>query len=339
MSIKEKLMLKGLNIALKASPDNINLLYDPAFYNLRLNLVDKALEDVDRILDIVTSYDILSARMYLLMILKRYEEALECYDELKAMNPEFEDDLLVLNEIYMWLEMYKEHLPVLDKLLLIEKDNLFYLFYRARVLNELDRKEESLEAFNKYIHSEGAESDDFYIFALTQKANVLHDLDRCGEAVETYDEILEIDGDNSNALIGKGNALVKMSRYDEAGEIRDILKNNSDNAGAYILEACEYRNKNQLSEALDILERIDNAPSYYDQAIAMMKVDILKKMNRLDDALEVCDSYIESHNEFMDFDYGDFKVSREFPQSEKIFSLREEILGEMDRLDAGESSK
>ena len=68
MSIKEKLMLKGLNIALKASPDNINLLYDRAFYNLRLNLVDKALEDVDRILDIVTSYDILSARMYLLMI-------------------------------------------------------------------------------------------------------------------------------------------------------------------------------------------------------------------------------------------------------------------------------
>ena len=320
MSIKEKLMLKGLNIALKASPDNINLLYDRAFYNLRLNLVDKALEDVDRILDIVTSYDILSARVYLLMILKRYEEALECYNELKAMNPEFEDDLLVLNEIYMWLEMYKEHLPVLDKLLLIEKDNLFYLFYRARVLNELDRKEESLEAFNKYIHSEGAESDDFYIFALTQKANVLHDLDRCGEAVETYDEILEIDGDNSNALIGKGNALVKMSRYDEAGEIRDILKNNSDNAGAYILEACEYRNKNQLSEA-------------------MMKVDILKKMNRLDDALEVCDSYIESHIEFMDFDYVDFKVSREFPQSEKIFSLREEILGEMDRLDAGESSK
>jgi tetratricopeptide (TPR) repeat protein len=273
------------------------------------------------------------------MILKRYEEALECYNELKAMNPEFEDDLLVLNEIYMWLEMYKEHLPVLDKLLLIEKDNLFYLFYRARVLNELDRKEESLEAFNKYIHSEGAESDDFYIFALTQKANVLHDLDRCGEAVETYDEILEIDGDNSNALIGKGNALVKMSRYDEAGEIRDILKNNSDNAGAYILEACEYRNKNQLSEALDILERIDDAPATYDQAIAMMKVDILKKMNRLDDALEVCDSYIESHIEFMDFDYGDFKVSREFPQSKKIFSLREEILGEMDRLDAGESSK
>ena len=230
-------------------------------------------------------------------------------------------------------------MPVLDKLLLIEKDNLFYLFYRASVLNELDRKEESLEALNRYIHTEGAESDDFYIFALTQKANVLHDLDRCGEAVETYDEILEIDGDNSNALIGKGNALVKMSRYDEAGEIRDILKNNSDNAGAYILEACEYRNKNQLSEALDILERIDDAPSYYDQAIAMMKVDILKKMNRLDDALEVCDSYIESHIEFMDFDYGDFKVSREFPQSEKIFSLREEILGEMDRLDAGESSK
>ena len=62
----------------------------------------------------------------------------------------------------------------------------------------------------------------------------------------------------------------------------------------------------------------------------MMKVVILKKMNRLDDALEVCDSYIESHNEFMDFDYGDFKVSREFPQSEKIFSLREEILGEME---------
>ena len=287
MSIKEKLMLKGLNIALKASPDNINLLYDRAFYNLRLNLVDKALEDVDRILDIVTSYETLSAKLYLLMILKRYEEALECYNELKAMNPEFEDDLLVLNEIYMWLEMYKEHLPVLDKLLLIEKDNLFYLFYRARVLNELDRKEESLEALNRYIHTEGAESDDFYIFALTKKANVLHDLDRCGEAVETYDEILEIDGDNSNALIGKGNALVKMSRYDEAGEIRDILK----------------------------------------------------KMNRLDDALEVCDSYIESHIEFMDFDYGDFKVSREFPQSKKIFSLREEILGEMDRLDAGESSK
>ena len=47
MSIKEKLMLKGLNIALKVSPDNINLLYDRAFYNLGLNLVDKALEDVD----------------------------------------------------------------------------------------------------------------------------------------------------------------------------------------------------------------------------------------------------------------------------------------------------
>ena len=47
MSIKEKLMLKGLNIALKVSPDNINLLYDRAFYNLGLNLVDKALEDVE----------------------------------------------------------------------------------------------------------------------------------------------------------------------------------------------------------------------------------------------------------------------------------------------------
>ena len=77
----------------------------------------------------------------------------------------------------------------------------------------------------------------------------------------------------------------------------------------------------------------------HDRAIAMMKVDILKSMNRLGDALEVCDSYIESHIEFMDFDYVDFKVSREFPQSEKIFRLREEILGEMDRLDAGESSK
>ena len=301
MSIKEKLMLKGLNIALKASPDNINLLYDRAFYNLRLNLVDKALEDVDRILDIVTSYETLSA--------------------------------------YMWLEMYKEHLPVLDKLLLIEKDNLFYLFYRARILNELDRKEESLEAFNKYIHSEGAESDDFYVFAFIKKAQVLNDLDRCEEALETYDEVLEIDGDNHQALIGKGNILVNMSRYDEAGEIRNILKNNSDNAGAYLLEAYEYMNKDQLMEALDILEGIDDAPYYYGQAIAIMKVDILKKMNRLDDALEVCDSYIESHIEFMDFDYGDFKVSREFPQSEKIFSLREEILGEMDRFNAEESSK
>ena len=163
----------------------------------------------------------------------RYDEALVASDmALNLTSPDNVQDMkLVLGikgSILTESARLEEALQVFDEALKLDPGDRTSLMYRASVLKDLHRYNESAEASQMAIELFSNESNLWKTNAWIGKGDALNASGRKDEALEAYRsalEIIELDiqenPENSRALERKGRALYKMGEYEEALEAFD----------------------------------------------------------------------------------------------------------------------
>lgn len=185
--------------------------------------------------------------------LKRYDEAINCYDTATAIN--YENNL---EKEYVWtnkgialneLEHYPEAIACFNKSIEIKEsseawngkgnslfmqekyDKAIEAFNKATALNDryilawnnkgnshliLGQYNESLDSYNRVL-----QLDPNYAFAWNNKGFVLYSLNRYGESIQAYDKALKLDPSYALAWYNKGNALLAVDNCTEAKKCYD----------------------------------------------------------------------------------------------------------------------
>ena len=209
----------------------------------------------------------------------RYEEALVASDmALNLTDPEnVQDRLLVLNIkgniLAEEAKRPEEALQVFDEAVKLDPRDRTSLMYRASVLKDLHRYNESAEAYQKAIEL-GANESNWITNALIGKGDALNSAGRKDEALEAYRSLLEIkelevqeNSEDSMAWESKGRAFFKMELYEEAIEAFD--RSIEVSPGPYAISSASDAAWAGKGDALLKLGRNEEALEAYRQAIEL----------------------------------------------------------------------
>ena len=154
-------------------------------------------------------------------------------------------------------------------------------FYRANVLQSLDRLDDALASFERAMAL-----DANYFEPVFNKGGLLQQMGQHGASLDCYARVLAIRPGFADAYCNQGNALLALKRHTEALQAYDkALQLKPDLSTAYCNRG------NTLGE----LRRYDEAMVDYDRAIALAPTlsaawsnrgNVLKKMGRLPEALQ-----------------------------------------------------
>jgi len=203
--------------------------------------------------------------------LKRYEDAIKCYDEALKINPE---DAFAWNNKGIALDnlgRYDEAIACYDEALKINPEDAFAWYNKGIALKRLERFDEAIKCYDEALKIDPEDADTWY-----NKGLILGDLGKREEELACYDKALAINPESHRAWNNKGIALKRLERFDEAIKCYDeALKINPEDADAWY-------NK---GSALKRLERFDEAIKCYDEALKIDPNDALaleNKKNTLD---------------------------------------------------------
>lgn len=114
------------------------------------------------------------------------------------------------------LGRYEEALEAIDRALDINPYNEVAWVNKGNALTKMGRLVDALRSFNAAIKVNPA-----YEVAWNNKGNALARLGRYEEALRCYEKALELDPDYRGAWVNKGYVLAKLGRYDEAAACAD----------------------------------------------------------------------------------------------------------------------
>jgi tetratricopeptide (TPR) repeat protein len=146
----------------------------------------------------------------------RSQEALEAYDKVLEIDPQFKRSWNNKGYALTNLGRYQEAIEALDKALEIDPQYELAWNNKGRALDKLGRSQEALEAYDKAL-----EIDPQSIEARYNKGLALDKLGRYQEALEAYDKALEIDPQYKRSWNNKGSIFDKLGRYQEALDAYD----------------------------------------------------------------------------------------------------------------------
>jgi tetratricopeptide (TPR) repeat protein len=146
-----------------------------------------------------------------------YEKALKIYDIILSKYPNNITALVNKGIISYRLGKYKEAIILFNKSLFHDHANVDSLVNKGIVYYRLGKLKEALDCFNK-----GLSIDEENIDALSYKAFTLQRLGKGnGEETELYEIIarLEVDTKNTESIVNKGIALLRLGRLDESKKL------------------------------------------------------------------------------------------------------------------------
>lgn len=240
--IAEKFLLTGDKI----NPYNIDLLFELAYCQERLEQTEKAIDTYSRILDIdpymgeawfnlgqiyfvqkkyekaIEAYDYcLTIDKYDSLVwlqkghvhfqLKQYKEAIKCYTECKENNVEKWQINTFIGECYEKLEDFSTAILFYQYSIEEAPDNYDGYIGIAICMLEGDRYQESIPILEKAI-SLRDDAYDAYVYLAEAYSN-LEELEKSASA---YQKSLEIEPLQADTLMAYGNLLMDMSRYQDA---------------------------------------------------------------------------------------------------------------------------
>ena len=158
-------------------------------------------------------------------------------------------------------------------------------FARAQLLSMLERYEDSLVEYDKYL---GFRGDDE--FATLGKADLLLRMDQLDTAIATYAEALDRWPDSATTLNAYGYTLAdRTDRYDEAAVlIEKALELDPDNSAIIDSWGWVLHKLGRNEEALGHLERAYE--TFPDAEVAAHIVEVLAALDRHDEAFELLES-------------------------------------------------
>lgn len=221
------------NLTLSDNPEDGETWFKMAEVLISLNRREEAIAAYEKSIEMNSSKAGMAAITisHLLAEAGRYDEALVASDmALNLTSPDNVQDMkLVLgikgNILAEEAKRPEEALQAFDEALRLDPRDRTSLMYRASVLKDLHRYNESAEVYQKAIELFSNESNLWKTNAWIGKGDALNANGRKDEALEAYRsavEVIELDiqenPENSRAWERKGRALYKMGEYEEALE-------------------------------------------------------------------------------------------------------------------------
>jgi tetratricopeptide (TPR) repeat protein len=269
------------NQSLASNPEDGETWFKMAEVLVSLNRKDEAIAAYEKSIGMNSSKAGMAAISisHLLAEVGRYDEALVASDRaLNLTSPDnIQDRMLVLDIKGVILEEAKrpeEALQVFDEALKLYPGDRTSLMYRASVLKDLHRYNESAEAYQKAIDLVSNESNLWKTNAWIGKGDALNASGRKDEALEAYRsalEVIELDiqenPENSRAWERKGRALYKMGEYEEAIEAFD--RSIEVSPPSFAISSAAYFAREGKGDVLLELGRNEEALEAYRQAIEL----------------------------------------------------------------------
>jgi predicted TPR repeat methyltransferase len=147
----------------------------------------------------------------LLRRLRRWQDALACFDIALSIEPGFAEALSSRAAVLAETSRPAESLATLDRMLALQPGDAAGWNNRGSVLVSMLRLEEALASFDRAL----AIAPDF-IEALNNRAVMLLQLLRPDEALATCEAAVRLRADHAVSWNTRGNALMAMKRYQEA---------------------------------------------------------------------------------------------------------------------------
>jgi len=182
------------------------------------NFID-AIELFDKAIKINTSHQsLLNSFGVVLHQLKRYDEALLCYNKAIALLPN-ELDIYSNNNRYQELKPDEDALQSSDRIVECTPEHADVYFNRGNLFFDLKRYDEALQSYDKAI---ALESD--YAEAHYQRGVVLLELHRYEEALKSYDSAIAVKPDYADALAKREKLLKAREHSNEASSSVEVKK-------------------------------------------------------------------------------------------------------------------
>lgn len=148
-----------------------------------------------------------------LLLIQKYDNALECFNELLSSTKGNIDELAHLHKAnaLLGLNDYKEALKNIDEVIKLNGKNHIALFIKGNILFWLEKYDEAIEMYNKAI-----ELNTDLIEAYRNKSKTYSAMKEYSKAVVSLEQALENKPDAQQLLVDIGNTYLIMEKYDEA---------------------------------------------------------------------------------------------------------------------------
>jgi protein O-mannosyl-transferase len=143
--------------------------------------------------------------------LKRYEEAIKCYDESIKITPDLYRTWYNKGCTLVKLGKNEEGIVCYDEAIKLKSDNPDTWTNKGIALVHLKKYDEAIECYNNALKININDDQ-----AWNNKGNALFHLGRFEEAIKNYEKSLELRTDNYDAWNNKGSALFSLGLLDEA---------------------------------------------------------------------------------------------------------------------------
>jgi tetratricopeptide (TPR) repeat protein len=253
-------------------PDYAEALSNRGLTLHQLRRFDEALACYDRALRMRSDHaEALSNRGATLKELKRFEEALANLDRALALRPHLAETLSNRCDVLRKLRRFDEALASSDNLLKAEPGRAEALCNHGVILGELKRFEEALASFDAALKVQPN-----YAEALSNRGLVLHELKRFEEALACYESALKVRPDYAEALSNCGTTLRELQWFEDALACFDrALKMRPDFAEALSIRGLVLLDLERFEEALASYDRAikvkpEFAEAHYNQALCCL---------------------------------------------------------------------
>jgi predicted O-linked N-acetylglucosamine transferase (SPINDLY family) len=185
--------------------------------------------------------------------LKRYEAALDSYEQALRLRPNSVEALTSRGATLREIKRHHDALDTIDQVLAIEPGHSLAHCYRGIALGDLKRYEDALASFDRSL----ALQPDL-VEAYEHRGNILRWLRRYNEALTSYGQGLATNPEHLTILNNRANLLVYMARADEAAaDYSRLVALAPDYAFAQghlmqtLRACCDWRNLNALSSVIN----------------------------------------------------------------------------------------
>lgn len=142
------------------------------------------------------------------------DKALEDYKAIYDENPGYKDVAFAAGLIYFNGGEYDKARPYLEKAVSVSPDNDNVVLALGQDELKAEKYKEAVATLAKYL--EITQNDTLKPAVMDQMAVAYEKLNDYNNALVYYGKILDIRPDSERALLGKGNALLQLKKYDEA---------------------------------------------------------------------------------------------------------------------------
>ena len=290
--------------AIEADPEDADAWYFKAEVLFRMGRTDEALGAYDRVIWIRSGdYLPLERKAEYLLLLGRYDDALETFEGAIELRPADDTDQLALvwsaeAQILEISGRYDDALEALERAVELDPENAYYWISKGYVASVMGETDDSIAAYD-----EALLIDPNSTAAWSAKASELARAKRYDESLEAYDELLSVDPSSAQGWLDKGDVLEKMGRTDEARDafqrsLEALDEARSNDTAAMVIRGGALFRLSRYDEAMAAYDEAVEGASlstlkYYTSQALSGKGDLLRVQGKNEEAILVYNQAID----------------------------------------------